>query len=50
MQFGLCNAPLTFQRMMDAVLLEEKAARHIKVYIDDIMIHTEDSASNSYWV
>jgi hypothetical protein len=40
MQFGLCNAPSTFQRMMDSVLAEEKAMGHVEVYIDDILVHT----------
>jgi hypothetical protein len=50
MQFRLCNTPSTFQRIMDAVLSEEKVAGHIKVYINDIMVHTKDSVSNWYWM
>jgi hypothetical protein len=42
MQFGLCNAPSTFQRMVDEVLAQEKNSGHVEVYIDDILIHTED--------
>jgi hypothetical protein len=42
MQFGLCNAPSTFQRMVDEVLAEEKARGHIIMYIDDILIHMND--------
>ena len=37
MKFGLCNAPATFQRLMDSVL----AGLHWKsclVYIDDIVV------------
>jgi hypothetical protein len=49
MQFGLCNAPSTFQRMVDEVLAEEKNSGHVKVYVDDILIHTEDLNSNRYW-
>jgi hypothetical protein len=49
MQFGLCNAPSTFQRMVDEVLAEEKAGGHVIVYIDDILIHTEDQEQNRYW-
>jgi hypothetical protein len=49
MQFGLCNAPSTFQRMVDEVLAEEKNSGHIEVYIDDILVHTKDEDSNWYW-
>jgi hypothetical protein len=49
MQFGLCNALSTFQRMVDKVLAEEKNSGHVEVYVDDIMVHTEDRASNHYW-
>jgi hypothetical protein len=37
MQFGLCNAPSTFQHMVDEVLQEEKESRNMKVYIDNIL-------------
>jgi hypothetical protein len=40
MQFRLCNAPSTFQRMVDEVLAEEKAGGCVTVYIDNILIHT----------
>jgi hypothetical protein len=49
MQFGLCNAPSTFQRMVDEVLAKEKAGGHVIVYIDDILIHMEDLEQNRYW-
>jgi hypothetical protein len=49
MQFGLCNAPSTFQRMVDEVLAQEKNSGHVEVYIDDILVHTEDLESNRYW-
>jgi hypothetical protein len=49
MQFSLCNAPSTFQRMVDEVLVEEKAGGHVVIYINDILIHTEDREQNRYW-
>jgi hypothetical protein len=49
MQFGLCNAPSTFQRMVDEVLASEKNSRHVEIYIDDILMHTGDVESNRYW-
>ena len=39
MPFDLCNAPATFQRLMDAVILPEY--RHfIETHIDDVMTHS----------
>ena len=40
MPFGLCNAPATFQRLMDAVL-EGKIGQEILVLLDDILIFAE---------
>ena len=37
MPFGLCNAPATFQRLMDMVLAGVKWSRCL-VYIDDIVV------------
>jgi hypothetical protein len=49
MQFRLCNAPSTFQRMVDEVLAPERNLEHVEVYIDDILVHTEDRETNRYW-
>jgi hypothetical protein len=49
MQFGLCNAPSTFQCMVNNILWEEKASSHVEVYIDDILIHTKMKEENRYW-
>jgi hypothetical protein len=49
MQFSLCNALSTFQRMVDEVLAEEKARGHIIIYINDILIHTENLEQNRHW-
>src|SRR5271163_3547272 len=39
MAFGLCNAPATFQRLMDAVILPEYRS-FVQTYIDDVMTHS----------
>lgn len=41
MPFGLCNAPATFQRLMEAVL-SELPIQTALVYIDDILVHAKD--------
>jgi hypothetical protein len=42
MYFGFCNAPSTFQQMMNEVLKDEIATGHVVVYINDILIFTDD--------
>ena len=39
MRFGLCNAPSTFQRLMDTVF-EKELNSFILVYLDDILIYS----------
>ena len=39
MAFGLCNAPATFQRLMDTVIKPEYRT-FIETYIDDVIIHS----------
>ena len=41
MPFGLCNAPATFQRLLDTVLKEEMGDRCF-CYLDDIVVVSED--------
>ena len=42
MMFVLCNAPSTFQAMMNKVLKEEISTGHVVVYIDDILNFMDD--------
>jgi hypothetical protein len=41
MMFGPCNAPSTFQKLMNEVLREEIKTGKVQVYMDDIIIFTE---------
>ena len=44
MNFGLCNAPATFQTFMDEQFKDLIAIGHIMVYLDDILIFTDYEA------
>jgi transposase InsO family protein len=46
MQFGLCNAPATFQTMMNGILRIEIINGKIVVYVDDILIFSTDLKSH----
>ena len=41
MPFGLCNAPATFERMMERVLASIPRSRCV-VYLDDLLVHARD--------
>jgi hypothetical protein len=43
MFFGLTNSPATFQMMMDDIFQEEVAQGWLKIYMDDMIIATEDN-------
>lgn len=43
MPFGMCNAPATFQRLINKVLGN---VPHCKAYLDDIVIYTDDWKSH----
>ncbi|KAJ8381237.1 hypothetical protein SKAU_G00020150 [Synaphobranchus kaupii] len=41
MPFGLCNAPATFERLMERVLATVPRSRCV-VYLDDLLVHASD--------
>ena len=41
MPFGLCNAPATFERLMERVLADIPRS-HCIVYLDDLLVHAND--------
>ena len=43
MFFGLTNSPVTFQTMMNAIFMSELLEEWLTIYMDDILIHTEDN-------
>ena len=42
MFFGLTNSPATFQTMMNAIFAEELLEGWLTIYMDDILVHTDD--------
>lgn len=50
MQFGLQNAPGTFQRWMNHIFKEEIDSGYVRIYVDDILVFTIDLETHRYWV
>ena len=46
MFFGLTNFPATFQAMMNDIFAEELREGWVSIYMDDILIHTDDDIFN----
>ena len=44
MNFGLCNAPATFQTFMDKQFKDLVATGHVVVYLDDVLIFADNEA------
>ena len=42
MFFGLTNSPATFQTMMDDIFHEEIVQGWLKIYMDDLIVASED--------
>ena len=42
MLFGLCNSPASFQTMMNTIFADLIAEGKVVVYLDDILIFSED--------
>jgi hypothetical protein len=49
MPFGLCNAPSTFQSMINEIF-RDFLDKGVIAYLDDILIYSEDEKSNIYLV
>jgi len=51
MLFGLTNSPVTFQAMMNNIFKEEIREGWVSIYMDDILIHTNnDTAKHQKYV
>ena len=48
MPIGLCNAPAAFQSMMDNIL-HDLLDDGLIVYIDDVLIYSDDEKTMSSW-
>src|SRR5271163_354830 len=49
MPFGMCNAPATFQRMMN-MIFKDLIGKYVTVYIDDIQLYTRTFNDHLYYL
>jgi hypothetical protein len=49
MYFGMCNAPSSFQRMMDVILAKLLTTGCVFVYVDDILIVGDNLEELRHW-
>jgi hypothetical protein len=50
MYFGMCNAPSSFQRMMDIILAKLLTTGCVFVYINDILITRDNLEELHHWI
>jgi hypothetical protein len=50
MYFGMCNAPATFQWMMDVLFQKVLMSGRVFVYIDNVLITSDDLEELHYWM
>ncbi len=49
MLFGLCNAPATFQRLMNKIL-RPYISKFVEVYLDDVIIHSKSKKEHIKYI
>jgi hypothetical protein len=49
MYFSMCNAPVTFQRMMDMCFQKVLMSGCVFIYVDDVLITSDDLEEVRYW-
>jgi hypothetical protein len=50
MYFGMCNAPSSFQRMMDIILATLLTMGCVFVYINDVLIAGDNLEELHHWM
>jgi hypothetical protein len=49
MYFSMCNAPASFQRMMDILFTKVLTTGNVFVYVDDVLVARDDLEELRYW-
>jgi hypothetical protein len=50
MYFGMCNAPATFQQMMDILFQKVLTSGRVFIYVDNVLIASNDLEELCYWM